>query len=120
MLSSLRVLMVAMVVVLGASVIFAGPAFAKGKLHPTLAVTPNPAPENSVVQVSGCGYTVGAPTGIRIDTPTAVEFAGMPVDSAGCIAGSFAVYGAGTYTVQIYQDPNSRWVMEASSTLTVQ
>src|SRR5437879_2409011 len=72
----------------------------------TLTLSPNPAPTNSIVQVSGCGYTVGVPTELVVNAPTATEFAGIPVDGNGCIATSLGVTDAGTYSVQIFQNPS--------------
>jgi hypothetical protein len=108
---------------LAISALTVGSAFAaKGgnTSSPTLTVSPNPAPANSVIQVSGCGYTVGAPTELVFYTPTATDFAGIPVDSNGCIATYLGVTVAGSYSVQISQDPNNKWVQVASGSLTVQ
>ena len=120
MLNRFRGLVVVAALILGASVIFVGPAFAKGKSSATLTLTPSPATANSAIQVTGCGYTVGAPTGIEVFAPDATQFAGISVDANGCINTSFYASSAGSYTVQIYQDPHDRWTMAASASLSVQ
>ena len=86
----------------------------------TLTLTPNPAAPYSVVQVSGCGYTVGAPTEIGFITPTSSSVGSVFLNSSGCFATSLYVYGPGSYTVQILQDPSGSWSLKASSSLSVQ
>ena len=120
MLSKIRLVVLVSALALAISVLGTESAFAKGKSNPTLTVSPSSATPYSVVQISGCGYTVGSPTELVFQTPTATSFAGVPVDGSGCIATSVYVYGAGSYTVQIFQDPNARWTLSASSSLTVQ
>lgn len=86
----------------------------------TLTLSPNPAPANSVVQVFGCGYTVGVLTEMVFTTPTATAWAGIPVDSNGCVATSVSVNGAGSYSLQLFQQPDNKWIEMASGSLTVQ
>jgi hypothetical protein len=114
----LRASLVLLVVVLAASLVLAGPALAKGTKGATLTLSPNPATVGTTVQVVGCGYVAGAPTEYVLTSPTATSFGGVTVASNGCIAMVFYVPVAGSYTLQIYQDPSNRWVVAASATLT--
>src|SRR6266487_1980754 len=102
MTSRFRVLGVTALLFLAVSALSAGSAFAKGNGGATLTINPSPASTDSVVQISGCGYTVGAPSELVFQTPTATEFAGVPVGSNGCIATSVYVYGTGSYSAQIF------------------
>src|SRR5262245_34085799 len=86
----------------------------------TLTLAPKPAPTNSIVQVSGCGYMVGVPTEIGISSPVAAMVGTLPVDSNGCIATSIGVTVAGSYLIEVKQNPSGSWVVMASSSLTVQ
>jgi hypothetical protein len=124
MLVKARGFLVVLALVVALSALVGGTALAKGgggggKSSATIAVSPNPAAQNSLVQISGCGYTVGAPAELGWNTPTAATVSTITIDSTGCFSMSTYVYGAGTYTANGMQYLRGRWVTLATTSVSV-
>jgi hypothetical protein len=70
----------------------------------TLVVTPSPAPANSDVVVTGCGYEPNVGVTLVVTSPTAIAWRQGPVaDAEGCIDIAWNVYDPGTYLFETYQ-----------------
>src|SRR5258708_4167977 len=63
----------------------------------TLAVSPNPVPENSWYTATGCGYEVGAAIQISMYTPYAVSSRVATAGANGCISFGWNVAVPGSY-----------------------
>jgi hypothetical protein len=125
MLVKARGILVVLALVVALSALAGGTALARGggggggKSSATIAVSPNPATQNSLVVISGCGYSPSAPAELGWNTPTAATVSTITIDSTGCFSTSTYVYGAGTYTANGMQYLRGRWVTLATTSVLV-
>jgi hypothetical protein len=91
-----------------------------GRSSATLTLSPNSVPSWSTFSAYGCGYTVGKPVNIAVNS--VYWRAGFPVgvDADGCISFDWAVDGPGTYEVKAMQNlSGNKQTVLATATLTV-
>lgn len=68
---------------------------------------------------SGCGYTVGAPVNVTVDSPSAEYFFSASVDANGCTYFGWWTSEPGQYVVNAYQSGNgNKQVLLGSASLT--
>ena len=104
--------------VLVASLLFAGSAFAAPKSGPTLQASPNPTTVNTQFEITGCGYSTSE-VNLSVNDTYATYFFQTPV-TGGCIDALWFTTGfTGTYTIQAGERLHHKNVIEATATLSV-
>jgi hypothetical protein len=65
--------------------------------------------------ISGCGYTVGQPVNVTVDSPSAQYFFSTGVDANGCVSFGYYTSEAGQYMVKTYQGGTKQTLMASAS-----